>query len=259
MRHLKPRGTDSELKAFYDGNGHLGPITAFTRSELERMDLVRVVESLGKARGWARNRHLDVPAIAGVCRNESVLSCVRAVLGPNLLLWRSNLFAIGDIGLPWHQDEYRTLLSTRLGGGHCSVQISFTDSTTINTVTLVPGTHRWTDDELRARGYVMTPGSGGGLYGTPQWTLPAATQTLDMPLQAGEFYIFHPRLMHASCVRRRRPDTGSLVRYSIALRIATPDMKVLPAAFTESPARASSVLLAGVNTFGHNRLGTWAH
>jgi chlorinating enzyme len=278
-----PRAKLSEgnaIMAFYGSNGYAGPFTAFKRSELERMGIIPLIVSLGGTRSWARNRHLDIPAIATICRNERVISCVRALLGPDLLLWRSNIFAIGDIGLPWHQDEYRTLLNCPPGAAQCSVQINFTNSTKLNTVTVIPATHRWTDDELRQRGYEMRAGSDGGTYGTPRWRIPAGTQTLDMPMKAGQFYVFHPRLLHASVLRRRvrgearerswssHPDEGlptasekrfrKDLRYSMALRIATPDTEVLPAAFAESPARATPVLLAGIDTTGINRLGTWA-
>ncbi len=247
------------------------------------MGIRSLIDSLDKTQRWDRNRHLDIPAIANICRNESVISCVRAVVGPDLMLWRSNIFIVSsrDFGFEWHQDQYRTLLNSPPGAAQCSVQINFTGSTKLNTVTIIPGTHRWTDDELRQRGYRMRAGTDGGAYGTPQWKIPAGAQTLDMPMKAGEFYVFQPGLLHAS-VRARwlrgeererswiprfkqrlhtaaeRLSYRDSVRYSIALRIATPDTEVLPAAFAESPARATAVLLAGTDTGGINKLGKWA-
>src|SRR5262249_224340 len=162
--------------------------------------IISLIDSLDKVCRWGRNRHLDIPAIARICRSESVISRVRAVMGSDLLLWRSNIFAISarDRGFEWHQDEYRTLLRCPSGAAQCSVQINFSDSTKLNRVTIIPGTHRWTDDELRRRGYAMRLGSDGGQYGTPQWTVPTGIESLDMPMQAGQFYVFHPRLLHAS-------------------------------------------------------------
>jgi hypothetical protein len=272
-----------DLKSLYESRGYIGPFTAFEGSELERIGIVSLIGSLDKTRGWARNRHLDIPAIANVCRHEGVISCVRAVLGPNLLLWRSNIFAISSdgIGLGWHQDIYRTLIDSPPGAANCSAQINFTDSTKLNTVSVITGSHRWTDDELRERGYRMKAGSDRGAYGTPRWDIPSGEEVLDVPMMAGQFYVFHPRLLHAS-VRARwfrgaasersviprlkqrllsRYESWSgrgSVRYSITLRIATPNTKVRPAAFAEVPARATAVLLAGTDPSGINRLGTWA-
>jgi hypothetical protein len=128
----------------------------------------------------------------------------------------------------------------------------------------------------------MKPGSDKGAYGTPNWEVPYNAEVRDVRMMAGQFYIFHPRLLHAS-VRARwfrgTADPKSLiprmkqgwlkqyenwfgqssVRYSITLRIATPNTKVLSAAFIEVPTRATSVLFAGTDTFGINRLGTWAN
>jgi hypothetical protein len=272
-----------DLKSLYDRRGYVGPFAAFERRELERTGIVSVVGSLDKVPGWARNRHLDIPAIAEICRNESVISCVRKVLGPNLLMWRSNIFAIssGGKGLRWHQDIYRTLLDSPPGAANCSAQINFTDSTKLNTVSIIPGSHRWTDDELRERGYRMEPGSDRDAYGAPRWDVASGEEVLDVPMMAGEFFVFHPRLLHASAdarwfrgaaselsliLRLRRRLLSKYanwsgkrsVRYSITLRIATVDTKVLPAAFVEVPARATAVLLAGTDTAGINRLGAWA-
>jgi chlorinating enzyme len=270
---------ESGLKAFYERNGYVGPLTAFDGDELERIGAISLINSLEREPHWDRNRHLDILPIANICRNENVVSCVRGVIGPDLLLWRSAIFAISSLerGLRWHQDLYRTLLNCGPGTNQCSVQINFTDSTPLNTVTIMPGSHRWTDEEMRMRGFGLRPGSDGGVYGTPQWDIPRGLETLDMSMKAGQFYVFHPRLLHAS-VRARwvRGEAfiprlvqwlraGSemlsgkdLIRYSISLRIATPDTEVLPAAFAQSPTRATSVLLAGTDTAAINSLGKWA-
>jgi len=273
-----------DLKSEYDSNGYVGPFTAFERHEFARMGIVPLIESLEKTREWARNRHLDIPAIANLCRQERIISCVRAVLGPNLLIWRTNIFAVrsNGIGLGWHQDLYRTLLDCPPGAANCSAQINFTDSTKLNSVSVIPGSHRWSDEELRERAYRMKPGSDQGAYGTPNWEVPSNADVRDVRMMAGQFYVFHPRLLHASVRARWFRGTAdpksfaprmkqrwlkkwetwsgqSAVRYSITLRIATPDTKVLPAAFVEAPTRATSVLFAGTDPCGINNLGPWAN
>jgi hypothetical protein len=76
-----------------------------------------------------------------------------------------------------------------------------------------------------------------------------------MPMEAGEFYVFHPKVLHASMVR---PGVGDdATRCSIALRVATTATKILPAAFSRTPSRSGCVLLAGVDHPGTNKLATW--
>jgi ectoine hydroxylase-related dioxygenase (phytanoyl-CoA dioxygenase family) len=222
--------------------------------------------------GWLRNRHLDVPAVARLCQNPHVISRVRAILGPDLLLWRSNIFAISTHGegLTWHQDEYRTLLDCADGSEQCSVQINLTDSTRFNCVSVVPGSHVWEPEDFERRGYRMMPGSDGGAYGGRMWFGPDDMDPVDVPMKAGQYYIFHPRLVHGSGAARQAVlprwlraasalvNRREALRCSIALRVVTPDARVLPAAFVESPTRAACVLLAGSDRAGINPLGTWA-
>jgi hypothetical protein len=82
----------------------------------------------------------------------------------------------------------------------------------------------------------------------------------DMPrrailMEACEFYVFHPEVLHASMVG---PGVGeSAIRRSIALRVATTATKILPEAFSRTPSRSGCVLLAGVNQPNMNKLATW--
>src|SRR5687767_12544357 len=87
-------GDVEDLKGLYDSKGYVGPFTAFDRGELARLSVAPLVNSRHKGLEWLRNRHLDVPVVAQLCQSEEVISRVRAILGPDLLLWRSNIFAI---------------------------------------------------------------------------------------------------------------------------------------------------------------------
>jgi hypothetical protein len=271
----------AELRPFYEREGYAGPFVAVDPGEIDRSRILPLVQALGGgARGaglWERDRHLDVPAIARLCRNETVVSCVRAVLGPDLLLWRSQLWRFEGRaeGLGWHRDEYRALLGSRVGA-HCSAQISLAGSTKANCVTILPRSHAWDEAELRARGYT----SGPGVEFSPEWGIPRDAEVLDLPMRAGEFFVFHPRLLHASVWARSlrvgasRPWVARLarwstkatarlsgersVRWSLTLRIATPDTTIPDSAFSQSPSGAAAVLLSGTDARGINRLGSWA-
>ena len=60
-----------------------------------------------------RNRHLDLPLVAKICRHPALVERLAALLGPDLLLWRSNFFI--QSALP--HDGCR---GTRTAISHCS-------------------------------------------------------------------------------------------------------------------------------------------
>ena len=111
-----------ELEGFRE-RGYLGPFAAYEPDEMaEIRDLLeqrihQFREGLGSAptpRHNVRNRHLDLPLVAKICRHPALVERLAALLGPDLLLWRSNFFiqsGLPDDGLPWHQDRYLTLLA----------------------------------------------------------------------------------------------------------------------------------------------------
>jgi non-heme Fe2+,alpha-ketoglutarate-dependent halogenase len=244
----------------YEEQGYLGPIEALAPAELESSALLAFVRSIATGPDCL-NRHLDVPAVAAVCRSPKIVEAVRGVLGPDLVVWRSTLFSVSadNQRLPWHNDEYRALVDCTSGGAHCSVQINLTDSSQSNCVAIVPGSHRWDDAELERRGYGVVPPGDWNTEGVSFFTSPPEPPLLEMPLRAGQFYVFHPRLLHASIVRRAAGgDPVDVARCSIALRIATTGAKILPKAFANSPSRATCVLLSGADRSGTNPLGTWA-
>lgn len=272
-----------ELESFYQREGYAGPFEATGSENLERSMIVSQLEALRADADpedaewrWGRNRHLDVPAIAELCRNQNVIERVKAILGRDLLLWRSQIFvhAARGMGMGWHKDEYETLLHSPSGASHCSVQINLVSSTKTNCLAFIPRSHRWDAATLRAKGCTLAPN-----LRYQEWHVTRDVDVVDVPMKAGEFVVFHPGLLHASVWSRtlrlggrnvlaRRfarwstslrarltPDTSR--RHAITLRIATPSTRILPEAFAWTPTRASSVLLSGADAFEHNRLGSW--
>ena len=139
----------SDLEHFYEQNGYLPPARAFDAGAPEHAELLAGVASIAE---WpeSRNRHLDLPAVARICRIPEVVGRVRAVLGPDLLLWRSNIFGMSaaTYQLPWHRDEYNDVLDFPSPASHCSLQINLTDASEQNCVAVIPGSHRWDAAEL---------------------------------------------------------------------------------------------------------------
>jgi hypothetical protein len=273
-----------DLRSRYETDGWAGPIRALDDGEAARR-WAGIAEALRApvAGSPRRNRHLDLAAVAGICGSDVVRDVVTAVLGPDVLLWRTHLLTIGRsqrMGVRWHQDSYLNLLDTRRGEGHCSVQLAFTPSTRRNCVHVVPGSHRWSEEDLARRGWRVVPGSAEGPNGTPNWGLPPGVRTRPVPLAAGELYVFHPLLLHASLAGTRLAARDAsrtrrvrfLARWwlralpellwppadrcSLALRFCRPDVGVRPAAYAESPTRDRPVVVAGSNAAGRNQVTT---
>ena len=202
--------------------------------------------------------------MARICRIPEVVEPRAAVLGPDLLLWRSNIFGMSaaTYQLPWHRDEYNDVLDFPSPASHCSLQINLTDASEQNCVAVIPGSHRWDAAELAWRGFAAARTRDGG-SNTPEYTVSEPVGAVDIPLAAGEYYVFHPRLLHASMLRpasgtARDHDEDDSTRYSITLRIATVDVTVFPEAFLGTPTRAACVILAGADAGGRNRMAAWA-
>lgn len=65
-------------------------------------------------RSAAQSRHLDSALVRAACLSRAIVERVTPILGPSLILWRSNLFpkAAGDGVFDWHRDRdhWTTLL-----------------------------------------------------------------------------------------------------------------------------------------------------
>jgi hypothetical protein len=238
----------------YSVHGYAGPFRALpAEAALDLAEaLLREVGGPGAPFSARRNRHLDWPLIDSLGRARPIKQLAAALLGEDLVLWRSQLFFMAaGMGLRWHQDQYLTLLAddTR----QVSVHLSLTRTMADNCIQIVPGSHTLNHDELTARGFNLIAGSEGGRYGAPNfWRDPdSALEALPMLLEPGEFFVFHPRLLHGSrdvtepVDVRPKAEADSPLRVGLGLRIAAASNTVLPAAFAETlPRPDRSVVLA---------------
>jgi hypothetical protein len=231
----------------YAARGYAGPFRALPADAaiLLAETLLREVGGADAPFSARRNRHLDWPLIDDLARACPIAQLASALLGEDLVLWRSQLFfmAAGK-GLRWHQDQYLTLLAddTR----QVSVHLSLTRTREDNCIRIVPGSHTLNHEDLAARGFNLIAGSEGGKYGAPNfWRDPvSALEALPMLLEPGEFFVFHPRLLHGSRDVTVPVDLRSegepavpkpaAPRIGLGLRIAAASNTVLPAAFAET-------------------------
>lgn len=271
-----------ELKDF-EKNGFIGPLEALSPLEMEPIKDEIEQEFLRAQQlniPMIRNRHLNWAVAAKLCSNPSIVASSTKLLDPNLIIWRSALFAIPDgTGLAWHRDEYFTLLSEPTK--QISVHLAISESSEDNCICLLPGSHKMKQAELREIGFQMQEGTDKDSYGAPNYfpTDSCSIEPVKMLLKPGQYFLFHPSLLHASLGRtkdsfnteserngftRWGPHRSNFClpyagRLAMALRITVPSVKVFPAAFKETLPRIDKcVLLSGSNDNGVNELGNWA-
>lgn len=254
----------------YRANGYFGPCAVFSAKDLLDLNIVHVVQSLDRSEtGWARNRHMDHAEIRSLVFDERLVQTVQALVHESLVLWRTNIFDVPMVsaGFVWHRDTYPDLVRNDITDeSSCSVQVNLSSSNSYNCVSVVPGSHCWSDLELLEKGYVNCPSLGKKGHGST-WGVPIAAEKVDLPLLPGECFVFHPGLLHASA--RGRGFTAGVAqeflrgdrswftktsleslsngtetdacRYSITLRLASRTAIIAPAAFDECCGRGRSI------------------
>jgi hypothetical protein len=228
--------------------GFIGPFKAVDAAEVEGIagTLLNELAHTSSALAAQRNRHLDWDRVRRLTAAAAIVDRAEQLLGPDLVLWRTNFFVFraGD-GIRWHHDEYKSLLADT--SKQLSIQLGITPATEDNCLLLFPGSHAMTQAELASAGFHAIPGTEENLGGTNFWRDPAASAPIvKMTLHPGEFFIFHPRLLHASYDLTGLPDgpSASLApqrettpRVGLTLRVTVPNNEVFPAAFAETRER----------------------
>ena len=177
VRSLRFALSDAEVEQ-YHRDGVLGPYPLLAEAEMEVARRVIDREIIGPAAGddhilHYHDRHLDHRIVCRICRRPELIDRVASLLGPDLMIWRSNFQvkppvaeAVGDaaryIEVPWHQDgAYFGLQPLVL----VSAWIAITEATEENgCMQVVAGSHTQTfdhdhDPERRAFGRSV-PGTG---------------------------------------------------------------------------------------------------
>ena len=257
-------------------HGFAGPFAAWTPAEMRDVagrvaaDLASVA-ALRAPRAQllaSRNRHLDSAVIAALCRHPAIVDRLAALLGAGLSLWRSQIFAVRrGAGLPWHQDQYNTFIAA--DAPHVAVHLAITAANEESCVAVLPGSHVQTPEEIRRRfGLRLVDGTARAGYGTPRFVpeTPDTGGARRMTLRPGEFFLFHPSLLHSSQIGRlgsvgagrpedevlgsrarvrwiarrhliRRHPVPPWLRLAVGFRVTTSPGSVLAAAFADTQPR----------------------
>ena len=217
----------AEVEA-YHRDGVLGPIQLVTPEQMAPLREQILREIIAPAEHEDGNlhyhdRHLDHGVVCRLCRGPELVERIASLLGPDLMVWRSNfqvkhpVAALGGdderpVEVPWHQDgAYFGLQPLVL----VSAWIAITEATSDNGCLLVvPGSHTTTfaheqDPERTAFGRSV-----------PQHAIdPATVRTLE--LRPGEFVLFNENTLHAS-----GPNRTSAPRVGLTPRVSVPFVRV---------------------------------
>ena len=227
VRSLRFALSDAEVEQ-YHRDGVLGPYPLLAEAEMEVARRVIDREIIGPAARddhilHYHDRHLDHRSVCRICRRPELIDRVASLLGPDLMIWRSNFQvkpplaeAVGDAQhytkVPWHQDgAYFGLQPLVL----VSAWIAITEATEDNgCMQVVAGSHTQTfdhdhDPERRAFGRSV-----------PEQAIdPDAVRAL--LLRPGEFVLFNENTLHAS-----GPNRTSRPRVGLTPRISVPFVRV---------------------------------
>jgi ectoine hydroxylase-related dioxygenase (phytanoyl-CoA dioxygenase family) len=177
-----------------------------------------------------RQMHLHFRWAYELATHPRVLDAVEELLGPNLLVWSTELFAKhpGDkVAIGWHRDEDYTgfdpLLST-------TAWIALSPSTPENgCLQVIPGSHH--GDSLKQNDKASVAG--------PLDSSDSRKRAVNVVLRAGEMSLHDGRLLHGSDVNSSNEE-----RIGLAIRYVTPAARPIQG-------RPAVVLARGIDSYQH--------
>jgi chlorinating enzyme len=202
-----------EQREALDREGFLAPLWLCSPTEMARRR--SAVEAAVAAPGpyggdqWSA-RHQDCPAVLDLCREPAVTDLVAAVLGGDLVVWNSVLMhkAPGDREIPWHQDHDFHYLDPDVG---LAIWLAIDGADRDNgCLEVIPGTH--------TRLLPATARSRPDEFDSHVDDADVAGRTpVYVELAAGQFMLFHNKILHRSAPNRSdRRRLGLAARYTTA-------------------------------------------
>ncbi len=225
--------------ARFQSEGHLSPYRAMS-AEAAAGCAAKIAEYetiLGEdpQRYFKIKAHIAAPWMIELAKNKAILDAVESLIGPDILLFGSSLFAkrANDTRfVSWHQDSAYYGLDPH---DEVTVWVAFTPSTKQNgCLRVLPGSHIGPD---RTHEETYDPQNllarGQSIQGVED------DRAVYMELEAGEFSIHHERTVH-----------GSLANMSGEPRIGLAFF-YMPAATRSTIGRRSALPVRGEDRHGH--------
>lgn len=238
--------------------GYAGPFTAWTPEQAKEMapKVIAHMQRPSNAYGFncIRDRHLDSATVFKACSHPAIVQRCASVLGPNLLLWRTNFFhkPPGAPAIAWHRGN--NFPGVR-GIPAIEPQVNITcwlalsDANGDNgAVQLIPGSH--------VKEYTLREGKGdGGIFGRGKVIEGLEVEdAVQMDVKAGQFFMFNELTIHGS-----DPNTSQTNRTGIAVRITSNETRVYPNQKVDGQGMHlknwHAIMVQGEDTLKHNKIG----
>jgi hypothetical protein len=236
-----PRLSKHEIDEFHN-NGFAGPFAACQPHEMASIWKTIERDVLPTPGVWKQHpeqlRHQDSRIVYDLCSNPEIVGRLASLIGPDLLIWRSNFFIKepGGKEVPWHQDVNYWKLDPPI---NLTVWMALDEVTTDNAcVQLIPGSHNRIVRHVKA----------GAEMHFEEMAEPASFdpgKAVNMVLKPGEFFFFNERVLHHS-----DPNRSNKRRLAIVIRYTLPFVKVPPLI-----PEHCLLLASGHDRFGINPLG----
>ncbi len=283
--------SEEEVKQF-DRDGVIGPFKLYEPEEAKAILHNIRMKNIDSTKSIHQNevnydRHFDIPELREHISHPGIVKRVRALLGHNLLCWRTEFFPKfpGDAATEWHQVanyQYATgepMLETAMPELEMPLDITvwtaFTHATVENgCMRFIPGSHEkvYYDEsksvEVGRESKYRSVEADTQFYGydfqefkvDPKWN-PEQERTLDMVMKPGECVIFSAKCVHASYKNSTKRDT----RFAITSRYTPAHVQVYPnqekftahgGFFDLSESNYGPVLVSGDDSWKHNNVRT---
>jgi ectoine hydroxylase-related dioxygenase (phytanoyl-CoA dioxygenase family) len=178
-----------------------------------------------------RQMHLHFAWALELATQPAILDAAEDVLGPDLLIWATELFAKHPhdptVTIGWHRDQPYLGMA---GGSSATAWVALSESTAANgCMRALPRSA----DPATAR---AVSGCGAREASSADWD---AMAMLDVTLRAGEMSLHAADVVHGS-----RPNQSAAKRVGFAIRFVTPDARPMHG-------RPPVVVARGRDRFGH--------
>lgn len=243
--HTIPRtGMDPE-------QGFLGPFCAFDEAQAA-VYLAQYEQAFGPATTTAPSSpssrrfqsHLFLPFVAALMSNETILQHVRAILGPNLLVWFTEWHTKPPLSkkkFTPHQDS--TYAGLAPPDDVVTVWVALTEASRANGCLEFVPMHEYNDQQLP---HVEEPGDPTNLLlkgqRIPSDILDFNAKAVPIELRPGQATIHAFRCVHASGPNH----TSDSPRVGLAIRYMKPSVRQ-----TQGHQREGAVLVSGKDEWGH--------
>jgi chlorinating enzyme len=251
-------GLTPEQLARFARDGLLGPFTALRPEDMTPhvASVARALREPSPVYGFrtARDHHLASRTLFALCSHPAIVACVAALLGPDVLLWRSTIFRKppGGARVIWHQEHaFRGHRGTPAldPPRNITAWLAFTESRRENgCVQIFPASHH----ALLVRRPVAR---GTGIFGHDYVfeNLPEG-EPVAMETEPGQFFVFNERVVHGS-----EPNRSETERSGISIRFTATSTRIHQGMRIDGQGlplrRWHAILVSGHDRYGHNKLG----